>query len=196
MSVRRLELRFGRLTLEVSEVEEDSTAAAGPPSRAEEVTARGRAARGGGERSGRQSSGLTGAGAEEARNGGASASGAGGEAAAVRGASRSARSGSGHEEPRPEPTVGGEAQPRPVSHRRPPRAAAATFYVVFAAPAAYEYLIGIHQCSWQEFSSKLPGGAIVGSPIRDGKKFGNLEDALAYFWRRNSTASECIVHQA
>ena len=79
-------------------------------------------------------------------------------------------------------------------HRRPPRPAASNFYVIWAVPAGGEPLLGVHQCTWSELSAKLPGGGIIGSPYRDAKKFADLESALDYFWRRNSTAAECRVH--
>ena len=58
------------------------------------------------------------------------------------------------------------------------------YYVVFATPAGYQHLLGIHQAFWREFSIHLPRGELLGSGVRDCKRFLVRDEAIAYFWRR------------
>ena len=185
MSVRRLEVSFGRLSLSVSEVvaEEDEVAAeASAAVEGAPISRPAAAPSGRDERAARRSREGGGSGSRRHEQG---------EAAAPE-AERRVH----HRPPRREPS----AEPAPEGerrvHRRPPRPAASNFYVIWAVPAGGEPLLGVHQCTWSELSAKLPGGGIIGSPYRDAKKFADLESALDYFWRRNSTAAECRVHGA
>ena len=98
----------------------------------------------------------------------------------------------GRAETAPEPAGGGArgvVRSGGAHHDAPRRQ---PYYVIWAAPAESEDLLGVHHCSWNELVVRL-GGTVIGSPFRDGKRFEAEEDAVAYFFARNSTANDCSV---
>ena len=73
---------------------------------------------------------------------------------------------------------------QPLARRHQPRAEGRQWYVVFGVPAGEEDLLGLHFCYWDELVPELPGRRLVGSGIRDCKRFATGLEASEYFWRR------------
>ena len=101
-------------------------------------------------------------------------------------------------EPRPEstpPAATPSEGPLRVLLPRTRAPAPRPFYVVFGVPVGHEALLGVHHAKWSDFVTKLPTGGLIGSGIRDGKRFEKLEDARAYFDRRAAPELECELHE-
>ena len=68
------------------------------------------------------------------------------------------------------------------------------FYVVFSAPEGFESLRGVHHCSWRTLESKLPGEKLIGSGVRDCKRFKEVGPAVEYWQRRSGTDVYPALH--
>ena len=66
------------------------------------------------------------------------------------------------------------------------------YYVVWVSPDDPE-LLGVHKIDWEQFKLLLPNQSIVGSRVRDGKKFSDVAEAVAYYNRRHTGGVACRI---
>lgn len=67
------------------------------------------------------------------------------------------------------------------------------FYTVWASPTL-PALVGVHHCRWQDIRVLLPSGGLIGSDVRDCKRFESKRDAIAYYIQRGGDAGRLVVH--
>ena len=67
------------------------------------------------------------------------------------------------------------------------------FYTVWASPTL-PALVGVHHCRWRDIRALLPSGGLIGSDVRDCKRFEHKCQAIAYYFQRGGDAGRLVVH--